>query len=354
LPTQFSVRARAIALAAGAALALAGCSSAAESSDNASDIVRSTTNVAGAGVVGNDRDTVGLCPTPAPVDPVGIEGAVRPVGHSEGISEVPADPVRIVSLDPASLDATCAVGVWERVVGASTLDPEFRGDGDQELYLGPGIAAIPSVGPVGAPDIDAIAGLTPDLIIGSDALGTEAYDALSAIAPTVFTSSEGGWKDTFLQSAAALGRGQTAFDELARFSADAREVGVELNASQTQASVVRFLADSAVTDGADSFASQVLDEVGVRRPPAQREESVTVTPEDLSVAEGDIVYVRFAGDDGESFGTSIMESDAWADLGSAEDGRIFAVNDTVWSGSGVIAARTILTDVTDSLNAYVS
>ena len=49
-----------------------------------------------------------------------------------------------------------------------------------------------------------------------------------------------------------------------------------------------------------------------------------------------------------------MESDAWADLGSAEDGRIFAVNDTVWSGSGVIAARTILTDVTDSLNAYVS
>ena len=96
MPTQFSVRARAIALAAGAALALAGCSSAAESSDNGSDIVRSTTNVAGAGVVGNDRDTVGLCPTPAPVDPVGIEGAVRPVGHSEGISEVPADPVRIV------------------------------------------------------------------------------------------------------------------------------------------------------------------------------------------------------------------------------------------------------------------
>lgn len=351
---QSSVRRSTLALAVVCAAVLAGCSDTPAVTDNASTIVRSTTNVAGAGVVGNNRDTVGLCREIAPVDPTGVEGTVRPVGHAEGISDVPADPMRIVVLDPAALDASCAVGVWERVVGAPTLDPDFRGDGDQELYLGTGISEIPSVGSVGAPDIDAISGLDPDVIIGADSLGSDAYDALSAIAPTVFTTSDDGWKGTFLQSSAALGRGQTAFDELARFSADAEQVGRDVSAAQTQASIVRFAPDSIVTDGPDTFAGQVLDEIGVRRPIPQQTESVTIPADDLVDAEGDIVYVRFDGDDGETFGTSVMTSEAWEDLGAAKDGRIFAVNDTVWSGSGVVAARAILADVTNSLNAYVA
>lgn len=351
---QSSVRTATVALAVGALALVAGCSGGSSSTDNASTIVRSTTNIAGAGVVGNDRETVGLCPDMAPVDPTGVEGSIRPVGHSEGITEVPADPMRVVVLDPSALDATCALGVWERVVGASTLNPSFRGDGDQELYLGTGIAEIPTVGTVGAPDIDAIVGLEPDLIIGSDSLGPELYGSLTDIAPTVFTSTEEGWKGAFLQSAAALGRGGTAFDELARFSADAEQVGRDVNANQTQASVVRFLPDSIVTDGRSSFAGEVLDEIGVQRPPSQRDAATTVPADDVAGAEGDIVYVRFDGDDGESFGKSVMTSDAWEGLGAAKDGRIFVVNDTVWSGSGVIAARAILADVTNSLNAYVS
>lgn len=354
LTRQSTVRNTGLVLTIGAVVVLAGCSDTPASSDNASTIVRSTTNIAGAGVVGNNRTTVGLCPEAAPLDPTGIEGAVRPVGHSEGISEVPADPTRIVVLDPAALDASCALGVWERVVGAPTLDPDFRGDGDQELYLGTGISEIPSVGLVGAPDIDAIAGLAPDLIIGADSLGPDTYSALTDIAPTVFTSGDEGWKGAFLQSAAALGRGGTAFEELARFSADAEQVGRDVNAFQTQASVVRFLPDSFTTDSPGSFAGEVLAEIGVQRPPSQRGDSVTGSTENVSAAEGDIVYVRFDGDDGETFGKSVMSSEAWEDLGSAKDGRIFAVNDTVWSGSGIVAARAILADVTASLNAYVS
>nr|WP_296779963.1 iron-siderophore ABC transporter substrate-binding protein [Rhodococcus sp. (in: high G+C Gram-positive bacteria)] len=352
--SMVSMRNAALLLVAGSTLVVAGCTDAPSSSDDASTIVRSTTNIAGAGVVGNDRETAGLCPEAAPLDPTGVEGTIRPVGHAEGISDVPADPMRIVVLDPASLDASCALGLWERVVGAATVDPNFRGDGDQELYLGTGIARIPSVGVVGAPDVDSIASLSPDLIIGADTLGSDTYDALSDIAPTVFTTSSRGWKDTFLQSAAALGRGDTGFSELARFSADAEQVGRDTNATQTQASVVRFLPDSIVTDGPDTFASQVLTEIGVQRPQTQLSESVTVPSDDVSAAEGDIVYVRFDGDDGETFGRSVMTGTPWEDLGSVKDGRVFTVNDTVWSGSGIVAARAMLADVTNSLNAYVS
>ncbi|OZE87992.1 transporter [Rhodococcus sp. 15-649-1-2] len=347
-------RTAALAIVVTALTLASGCSDTASSEDNASTIVRSTTNIAGAGVVGNDRDTVGLCPAPAPLDPTGIDGDTRPVGHSEGITDVPADPMRVVVLDAASLDATCALGVWERVVGAAPLDPDFRGDGDQELYLGTGITQIPSVGAVGSPDIDAIAGLSPDLIIGADSLGPDMYEALGDIAPTVFTSTDQGWKGAFLQSAAALGRGGTAFDELARFTADAEQVGRDVNAQQTQASVVRFLPDSFSTDAPSTFASSVLAEIGVQRPPTQVDATATGSAEDVAAAEGDIVYVRFDGDAGEDYGTSVMTGEAWKDLGSAKDGRIFVVNDTVWSGSGLVAARTILADVTNSLNAYVS
>lgn len=343
-----------LAIVGAAVLLASGCSdSAAE--DNASTIVRSTTNIAGAGVVGNNRDTTGLCPSPAPVDPQGIVGRERAVGSAEGIVDVPADPQRVVVLDAAALDASCAVGIWERVVGAATLDPDFRGDGDQELYLGTGLARVPGVGPVGSPDIDAIAALNPDLIIGADTVGdSSSYAALSALAPTVLTSSDGNWKNTFLQSAAALGRGQSAFDALAAFSADAEQTGRDVDASQTQASVIRFLPDTIRADGTDSFAGEVLDEVGVRRPPNQRGGAVDISPDDLTAAEGDIVYVRFDGSAGEEHGTSIMKSGGWEDLGSSIDGRIFVVNDTVWSGSGVIAARAILADIRNSLNAYVS
>ena len=349
-----SVHAIAIAIAVGALVLTSGCAGASSTGDDASTIVRSTTNIAGAGVVGNDRETVGLCPETAPLDPTGVDGDVRPVGHSEGITDVPADPLRVVALGSAALDATCALGVWERVVGASTLDPAFRGDGDQELYLGTGIAEIPSVGPVGTPDVDAIAQLAPDLILGADSLGPDLYNSLTDIAPTVFTSTDDGWKGAFLQTAAALGRGGTAFEELARFSADAEQVGRDVNATQTQASVVRFLSDSAETDGPETFASEVLAEVGVQRPSSQRDNSASVTAENLSPAEGDIVYVRFDGDDGETYGKSVMTNAAWEDLGSAKDGRIFVVDDTVWSGSGIVAARAILADVSNSLNAYVS
>lgn len=344
-----------IAAAACSALAMmaAGCADT-PADDDASTIVRSTTNIAGAGVVGNDRDFDGLCPATAPVDPTGVQGDTRAVGHAEGISDVPADPTRVVVLDAAALDASCELGVWERVVGAATLDPDFRGDGDQALYLGTGLAEVPSVGTVGSPDVDAIAALEPDLIIGADSLGSDTYTALDAIAPTVFTTSDGGWKDTFLQSAAALGRGQSAFESLAAFSADAERVGRDIDASQTQASIVRFGADSIEVDGPDSFAGEVLAEVGVARPQPQREGSFTVSADELRAAEGDIVYIRFDGPDAEAYGREVMAGDAWLDLGSVIDGRVFAVDDTVWSGSGVIAARALLADLSNSLNAYVS
>ncbi|WP_280501593.1 ABC transporter substrate-binding protein, partial [Nocardia farcinica] len=221
--TRFGVA----AVAAAAALALTGCG---DRSDDASTIVRTTTNIAGAGVVGLERDTTHACPLPsAPDQPSGT----RPVTHAAGVSEVPADPQRIVVLSTSALDAVCALGLWERVVGATVLD----GPRPQPQYLGTGVLEIPPVGGAGEPDLARIADLDPDLILGEAPAGAAGFDALGAIAPTVLVGEPVSWQATFTAYAAGMGRERAAAEALDGYRQQARDLGAELAAAESQASV---------------------------------------------------------------------------------------------------------------------
>lgn len=327
-------------------LAVAGCDSA-KTDDAASSIVRTTTVIAGAGVVGTDRDTRTACPAPTPPD---RSAGTHTITHAAGESTVPADPQRIVVLSTQALDTACALGLWERVVGAATLN----GPSLQPSYLGTGIALIPSIGSIGSPDVAKIAELQPDLILGSQPLGSDEVRQLDGIAPTIFDGVAGDWQAQFLVGADALGRKAAATQALADYQRDARDAGVELNSMQTQASVVRFGADSIRTLGPETFAGKILADTGVRRPAYQNSASTTIDAKDLDNADADIVYVSFDGDQGREYGESVMKTDAWKDLGAAEDHRIFAVDDTIWSGNGLVAARALVADIRMSLNGFVS
>ncbi|GGG06040.1 hypothetical protein GCM10007304_20170 [Rhodococcoides trifolii] len=303
--------------------------------------------------MGVERDTVGLCPLLAPPDDVGRQGDSRLVLGSGKATTVPADPQRIVVLDTPSLDAACTVGIWERVVGAATAPALNAPDALRPTYLGTGISQIAGVGPVGSPDLAQIAALSPDLIVGSDSLGAEMSARIGEIAPTVLTRSSASWSDRSLLAATAMGRREAATAELAKFRTDAADIGRQIVASQTEASVVRFGPDYGQIPGSDSFAGQVLGAAGVRRPFAQMSTTTNFDTADPAPAEGDLIYVMFAPG-GLDNGTAILRTDAWRDLGAVVDGRVFAVDDAVWSGEGIIAAETMLTDLKNSLNAYVS
>ncbi|WP_084484058.1 ABC transporter substrate-binding protein [Nocardia anaemiae] len=327
-----------------AALLVAGCSQ----QDDASSIIRTTTNIAGAGVVGLERDTSQACPLPSAPDP--SNGKTRTVTHAAGTSEVPADPQRVVVLSTSALDAACAVGLWERVVGAVPID----GPRSQPMYLGYGVLKIPAVGSAAQPDLGQIAALRPDLIIGDISSGPGGFAALQAIAPTVLADPGSGWQTEFSTLAAGLGRRTAAATALENYRNEARETGNALGASQSQASVVRFTADQNQVQGSNSFAGQVLADVGVQRPTAQRGRSFEVSEKDLIKVEGDIIYVIFAGEAGTEHGKTVLRSDAWKDLGASADKRVFAVEDTVWHGDGLTAARAMLADLRSSLNGFVT
>ena len=342
---------------------LGGCGSPGGEQPGAAEsqpVVTSTTRIAGAGVLGNQRRPDESCaPEPTPVDPGPPERTVR---HAAGETRVRADPQRIVVLAGDQLDGLCALGLQSRIVGAALPD----GSESQPSYLGQVIQDVPAVGNRSAPDLDAIRRAEPDLILGSEALMPEAFGALSDIAPTVFTAAPGAqWQDNLRTVGAATGRVDATTGMIDGFERAADRTGAENDATHFQASVVQFTDTTMRVFGVQNFPGSVLADVGVDRPAGQRftdrpyvEVGVSDTDladgPDLSAADGDVVYVSFASPAARDRAPEVMESDAWKDLSAVRDGRVFAVNNEVWqSGEGIVAARGILADL-QWLNAPIN
>jgi iron complex transport system substrate-binding protein len=315
-------------------------------------VVTSTTKIANAGVLGNQRRPDESCaPDPAALDPGPPDREIR---HAAGTTTVHADPQRIVVLSEDQLDALCALGLQSRIVGAALPD----GSTTQPSYLGTVVHNVPGVGTRSAPDIAAIKAATPDLILGSQALTPEAYPELTGIAPTVFTGPPGAaWQDNLRIVGAATGRLDAANALIDGFEKDADKTGADNDATHFQVSVVQFTDTTMRVYGVDNFPGSVLAAVGVDRPAAQRftdkpyvEFGITDTDlensPDFSAADGDIVYISFASPAAKDRAPTVLESNAWKKLSANRDNRVFAVNNEVWqSGEGIVAARGVLADL---------
>ena len=319
---------------------------------NEPSVITSTTKIAGAGVLGNERRPDESCaPDPAPLDPDAGDHEVR---HAAGSTVVRADPQRIVVLAGDQLDALCALGLQSRIVGAAIADTSDH----QPSYLGAVVRNVPAVGTRSHPDLDAIRAARPDLILGSKALTPDAYSALSAIAPTVFTGASGAaWEDNLRTVGAATSRGDATNAMVDDFTAAADKAGADDDAAHFQASVVQFTDKTMRVYGSNNFPGSVLADVGVDRPAAQRFTDkpyveLGTTAEDLdnspdfSAADGDIVYVSFASPAAKDRAVEVMDSTSWKNLSANKDNRVFVVNNEVWqTGEGIVAARGILADL---------
>ncbi len=315
-------------------------------------VVTSTTKIAGAGVLGNQRRPDESCAAnPLPVDPGDGEREVR---HAAGSTVVRAEPQKIVVLSGDQLDALCALGLQSRIVAAALPD----GSDSQPSYLGTVIHDLPAVGTRSSPDLDAIRAAQPDLILGSEGLTPDAYPQLSVIAPTVFTGVPGAdWQDNLRTVGAATWRADAANGLIADFTAAADKAGANNDAAHFQASVVQLTDTTLRVFGPASFAGSVLADVGVDRPAAQRftdkpyvevgttKDDLDNSP-DLSIADGDVVYVSFASPAAKDRAGDVLGSDAWKKLSANKDNRVFVVNNEVWqAGEGIVAARGILADL---------
>jgi iron complex transport system substrate-binding protein len=319
-------------------------------------LVTPTTQIAGAGVLGNDRRPDESCARDAATADPGppTRQARNAAGVAPDAVAVPAEPQRIVVLSGDQLDALCALGLQSRVVAAALPG----GSSGQLTYLGNAVHGLPGVGTRTNPDLAAIAAAHPDLILGSQGLTPKLYPQLAAIAPTVFTAAPGAaWQDNLRGVGAATARSAAVEALLNGFAQRATQIGATHDASHFQASIVQLTTDSIRVYGADNFPASVLKEVAVDRPATQRftdkayiaigvtDADLAKNP-DLSVADADVVYLSCATPAAAERAATVLDSNPWRKLSANRDNRVYVVNDEVWqSGEGLIAARGIVDDL---------
>jgi iron complex transport system substrate-binding protein len=346
------------ALAALAAVAIVTCSACGSDQPTKASrsLVTPTTQIAGAGVLGNERKPDDACARDAAAADPGppTRPAHNAAGVNPDVAQVPAEPQRIVVLSGDQLDALCALGLQSRVVAAALPDSSSS----RPSYLGNAVHGLPGVGTRSSPDLNAIKAAHPDLILGSVALTPKLYPQLAAIAPTVFTAAPGAaWEDNLRGVGAATARGAAADALINGFAARAGQIGATHDAAHFQASIVQLTDKTVRVYGANNFPASVLTAVGVDRPAAQRftdkpyiefgttDADLAKSP-DFSAADADIIYVSCTSSAAAQRAATVLDSDPWRKLSANRDNRVFVVDDEIWqTGEGVIAARGIVDDL---------
>jgi iron complex transport system substrate-binding protein len=269
-----------------------------------------------------------------------------------GTTEVPESPERVVVLDSSFLDAALALDVVP--VGATEAE---LGAG-MPAYLADRVADIEVVGLTNEPNIEAIAALRPDLILGAKVRHEAFYDQLAEVAPTVFTESSGtNWKDGFTVTADALGRVGEGEDFLDEYAARADDLGERIGAEGTHLSMVRFLLpDEIRVYGPETFSGTVLADVGFDLGDHDWDEysMAYLSPEQLALADAEVVFATsYGGRDTETFRSAFSSIEPlWDSVPAVADGRQHWVDDDTWMlGIGPLGAALILDDLEATLAA---
>lgn len=273
--------------------------------------------------------------------------------HAMGTTTVPAAPKRVVVLDTDKVDTALTLGV--KPVGAARAG-ELTG---WPTYFGAGATdGITEVGVLTEPDLEAIAGLKPDLILGSRFRQEKFYAELAKIAPTVFTENVGKtWKENFLLDGKALGKEQQAKDLLAAYEKRAKDVGAAIpDAAARKISLVRFMPDHIRVYGPESFSGIVLGDAGLGRPDRQLladkddKRFDKVSAERLTEVDGDFIFIAAYGEKSAAEQQKITAGPLWSTLSAVKAGKTQVVADETWmTGIGVTAANKILDDLTTFL-----
>lgn len=273
--------------------------------------------------------------------------SAREVTHSMGVADVPDAPQRVVVLTNEGTEALLAIGITP--VGAVR---SWLGDPWYDHIAGQ-MADVTVLGEESAVDLELLAALEPDLIIGTKVRHEKIYEQLSAIAPTVISERlRGDWKVNMALYAEAVGRTAEAEAAFAAYDTRVAAISEQLGeAKAEQISLVRFMAGRTRIYLKDTFAGTVLGQIGFARPASQDRDEFAdeVTKERIPDFNGDrLFYFVYETGDGaaDSAAAEWMADPLWAALPVVQAGKAQAVSDAIWNtAGGIIAANVMLDDI---------
>lgn len=170
--------------------------------------------------------------------------------------EVPYNPERVVVLDLANLDILDNLGLGDRIVGAPTITLPYIQSYNE---------ALPIVGSVKTPDLEAVMACEPDLILMGGRMA-EYYDELNEIAVTLrlTTTSDDGLVEAIRANAktigAIFGEGEQVDALLAQY--DARIAALAAAAEGKTCVLGMSTSGSFNLLGNDGRCSLIVNEVG--------------------------------------------------------------------------------------------
>ncbi|MCG8351272.1 MAG: ABC transporter substrate-binding protein, partial [Chloroflexales bacterium] len=282
------------------------------------------------------------------------------VEHAAGTTEVPAEPIRVVTTDQIFPVYLISLGLPP--AGALNDVDKVLDDVAPLLPDDLEIDSIERIGDRGEPNLESIALISPDFIVGTEVEGTlELYDQLSEMAPTVLIErgANGDWRQRFLALAVAVGRSDQAAEVEANY-----EQMIAALPDEVRKAIVAFIRPSGEQFRIDStpaaFAGSVATDAGI---------PVLIAPEGVGeVAEGGgfvnlslelldvvvdadlIVVPDFRSLGVEEASIPQFESNAlWETLPAVQARRVIQVPGLVYNGGSHYAAELLLREIERAL-----
>ncbi|MBA8906438.1 iron-siderophore ABC transporter substrate-binding protein [Aminobacter ciceronei] len=269
------------------------------------------------------------------------------VKHAMGVTDVPENPQRIVVLTNEGTEAVLSLGFKPfGAVRSWTGSPWYR-------HIVEKMDGVEVVGEESAVNLELIASLQPDLILGNKTRQEKIYDQLSAIAPTVMSERlRGDWKVNFALYADALGKKAEGEEQLKAFDDKATKLGEALGDKKAEkVSLIRFMPGLTRIYYKDTFPGMIFSQIGIQRPAVQDKPGFAddVTKERIPEFDGDhLFYFVYETGNGKASKQSEewLSEPLWQNLPVVKAGKAIAVDDAVWNtAGGVIAANLLLDDI---------
>ncbi|MFZ5818022.1 MAG: ABC transporter substrate-binding protein [Bacillota bacterium] len=280
------------------------------------------------------------------------EPAKRSIKHALGNTELVGTPKRVVALEWTYTEDLLALGI--QPVGSADIKNYKKW-----VNVTPALAAdVVDVGTRQEPNLETIASLKPDLIIGVKFRHEKIYDQLRAIAPTLIFDPYPGengpnqlqeMEETFLAIADAVGKKAEGEAVLKRMNEKFAKAAADLKAkgkggaefalaqafSNQNTAQIRLFTENAM-------ASQILTRIGLKNAHKDAKFQVygfsTVSVEALpAVQQAHFLYVVQESDD--VFANQLKENPVWKGLAFVKEGRTYSLGGSTWLFGGPLSAE---------------
>ncbi len=268
------------------------------------------------------------------------------VEHAMGSTTIEKTPEKVVILTNEGTEALLELGVTPvGAVQSWTGDPWYK-------HIADDMKDVKVVGLESEVNVEAIAALQPDLIIGNKMRQEAIYEQLSAIAPTVFAEDlRGNWKNNFELYAKALNKEEKGKEVIDAYEARITDLKEKLGDKLAmKVSMVRFMAGDVRIYQKDSFSGVILDQLGFARPDSQNVDEFAIkgaTKEQMPLMDGDILFY-FTYETGDGAASELekewLNDPLFKNLEVAKKGEVHKVDDVIWNTAGGVKAANLMLD----------